>query len=602
MSCKPSLSKSVFPSVHRASNVPAAISGGVSNPLLSASGLLAIWPMDEGSGSVARNSAVAASTIDNNLWHAPEVGFNHQTAKGGSATATDAYAAGNDGRTRAARIVFPGAASVTLNSFACTSGVAHTLSFKYKRTGGTDQSFKGYADGLSSALTATNSWQTHAQTWTPATTTPTIGIYSNGTTAADFLLCDFKVEQGSSATPYIPPQSHIVFQGAKKPTWSSAGIVTSTNDKGAFAVRNADASLSAFTYYHAFKQTGTINANYNAIANFDTTINKFISAPGLQDGNVRPANLVSDASVGGIAQLCRGTKIANGQWHVMAVVYDGSYFHFYVDGILSRTQTSSAGTLACSYMRFFSYVNNFGAIGVHGYAAWYDAAHAAQTVVDCSDFVRLQVAGRGETFPAYENVVVFEGDSIFEGTAYSSLSPVPEQVISDMPANTFVVNVAKSGSSINSSGTPGSYNTSLYARRATIDNALLYPATNHILCVGSGTNDMNSGDTATYLTNLKNYCTARRAAGWKVVVGTLLPCTYASGTFNTKRAVTNADVLNPAHIGVYWDAVADQGGDATYAVDGAELNASYYPDTVHPNSTVCAGVKGYWSTAINSLL
>lgn len=597
MSCQPSLSKSVFPSVHRASNVPAALSGGVSNPLLSASGLIAIWPMDEGSGSVARNSAVAATTSDNNLWHAPEVGFSHQTAKGGTGAATDSYAAGNDGRTRAVRIVFSGSGSVTLSNFACTSGVAHTLSFKYKRTGGTDQAFKAYADSLSGVLTATDTWQTHTQTWTPATTTPTIGVYSNGATAADILICDFKVEQGSSATAYIAPQSHIVFQGAKKPTWSSAGIVTSSADRGGLAARNADATLSAFTVYHAFKQSGSVNGNYNTIQHLDTTVNKWHMGPG------KTANDYNDFRVAdGISQLARGTKSSDGNWHVICCQYDGTYVSMFLDGVLTRTHTQT-GTVAASYLRFFSLFNgNFGATGTHGYAAWYDSSHSAQTIVDCSEFIRSELVGRGETFPAIENVVVFEGDSIFEGNAYTPLSPVPERVMADMPANTFVANTAKSGSSINSSGTPGSYTTSLYARRLTIDNALLYPASNHVLCVGAGTNDMNSNTAATFLANLKAYCQERRNAGWKVVVGTCLPCTYSAGGFNAKRATANAEINNVANIGVYWDAVADQGGDATYAVDGAELNASYYPDTVHPNDTVCAGIKGYWSTAINSLV
>lgn len=597
MSVYPSVSKSVFRSVHKSLKVPPAFAGGgPSNPMLTAPGVQAVWPMDDSSGVVARNIVADAATIDNNLWHAPEIGFNHQTAKTGSATATESYAAGNDGRARAIRIVFPGSASVTLNNFACTSGVAHTLSFKYKRTGGTNQIFKAYADALSGELTATDTWQTHTQTWTPATTTPTIGFYSIGATAADYLICDFKVEQGGSATAYIAPQSHVVFQGNYKPTWSSAGLVCSSNNRGAFAARSTDATLTDFTVYHCFKQTGAVETNYNTIQHMDASVTKWFMGPGATAGysDFRVAN--------GTAMLARGTETIDGDWHVICCRYDGATVIMYLDGVPVRTHTQT-GTVAASYLRFFSlFTQGFGAIGTHGYAAWYDDTHTAAEIVEITEYIRAAMVTRGETFPVNDNIVLFDGDSLFEGIAYAGLIPVPKRVIADLPANTLVGNIAKSGSSINNSASPGSYNTSLYARRATIDLALQSTATTKILCIGAGTNDMNAGSTADYLANLKAYCQERRAAGWKVVVGTLLPCTYASGTFNTKRAVTNADVLNPAHIGVYWDAVADQGGDATYAVDGAELNASYYPDTVHPNNTVCAGIKSYWSDAINSLL
>lgn len=551
-----------------------------------------IWPMDDGSGVIARN--IVGGIPDNNLWHVPEVGFTHQTSSSGGASSTDAYAVTPDGRMRAVRINFSGNGSKYLNNFACTSGVPHTLSFKYKRTGASNQTFRAYADTASGDLIATDTWQTHIQTWTPATATPTIGFAY--TSAFDILISDFKVEQGLSATPYIAPQSHIIFQGNNKPTWSTAGIVTSSANRAAYATRNIDATLSTFTVYHAFKQSGSVNANYNTLQHLDITVNKWFMGPG------PTANNVHDFSVLNQRHQAYGTKAADTNWHVIACVYDGAYVNYYLDGILTRTATTT-GTITASYLRFFSlFTGGFGATGTHGYVAWYDTAHSSKIVVDSSEFIRKTIVDRGEVFSAYDNVVVFEGDSIFEGIAYAGLSPVPERVIPDMPANTFVSNTAKSGSSINSSGAPGTYNTSIYLRRTAIDNALLYPANNHILCVAAGTNDMNSGDSTTFLTNLKNYCQARKNAGWKVIVGTCLPSSYASGTFNSKRAVANAEIKNLANIGIYWDAVADQGGDATYAKDGDELNAAYYPDTVHPNNTVCAGIKQYWSDAINLLV
>lgn len=566
----------------------------ISSPLLVSDGLLAVWPMDEGSGYYAKNQAVDVATVDNNLWHAPECALDHQTGKSGSATVTDEYAAAPDGRTRAARIVYPGSGSVTLGlapgTFAVTPG-QHTFSFKYKRTGGSDQTFKSYAEGLSGILTATDTWQTHTQTFTAATSTPTVGWYSNGATAADILIAEIKLETGGSATAYKAPQSHLVFQSGKKPTWSAAGIVTGAANLGGLAIRNANnATVAAMTYYHAFKQSGSPETNYNALSHLDTTLTKWFAGPG------GTAGYADFRVLNGTAQQARGTKPWDGSWHVMAARYDGTTVRFYLDGVLTRVHTLTS-TFAAAYLRFFSlYTQGFGATGTHGYAAWFDAAHTPAVIIENTAYIRAQIAARGETFTAPSNIVMFEGDSIFSGTAYVGLSPVPERSLPNLPAGTFVSNVAKAGSSLPT----GSINTSLVDRASIIDTGLAFAADNHILCVGIGTNDMASADAATFLTNLKAYCAARRTAGWKVVVGTVLPCTTSG--FNAKRATVNTEIRVAGNIGVSWDAVADQSANTTVGDDGDELNATYYPDGVHPSNAACALLEPYWTAAATSLI
>lgn len=564
----------------------------ISSPLLVSDGLVAVWPMDEGSGYYAANEAVDVATIDNNLWHAPECALSHQTDKSGSATVTDEYAAAPDTRTRAARFIYLGSGSVTFRSdvFAVTPG-QHTFSFKYKRTGGSDQTFKSYAEGLSGILTATGTWQTHTQTFTAATSTPTVGWYSNGATAADILIAEVKLETGGSATAYKAPQSHLVFQSGKKPTWSAAGIVTGAANLGGLAIRNVNnASIGAMTYYHAFKQSGSPETNYNALSHMDITLTKWIAGPG------GTAGYADFRILNGTAQQARGTKPWDGSWHVICAWYDGTTVRFYLDGVLTRVHTLTS-TFAAAYLRFFSlFTQGFGAQGTHGYAAWFDAAHTPAVIVQNTSYIRAQIAARGETFTAKDNIVVFEGDSIFEGIAYAGLSPVPERSMPNLPASTFVANVAKSGSTLPSS----SINTGLSARASIIDTDLECPADNHVLCLAVGTNDLASTDAATFLTNLKAYCAARRTAGWKVVVGTVLPCTTSG--FNAKRATVNTEIRVAGNLGVYWDAVADQSANTTVGDDGDELNATYYPDGVHPSNAACALLEPYWTAAATSLI
>ena len=116
------------------------------------------------------------------------------------------------------------------------------------------------------------------------------------------------------------------------------------------------------------------------------------------------------------------------------------------------------------------------------------------------------------------------------------------------------------------------------ARAAALDARLPTGGKKGILTVMAGINDYLMAP-AVVLTALASYLDARRAAGWTVVVCTLLPDTADAGA-NTFRNTMNTTIRTWA--GVHADAVCDMGADATMGGDSAPLDTSLYLDGLHP--------------------
>jgi trimeric autotransporter adhesin len=119
-----------------------------------------------------------------------------------------------------------------------------------------------------------------------------------------------------------------------------------------------------------------------------------------------------------------------------------------------------------------------------------------------------------------------------------------------------------------------------------------------------GTNDLAVGSTAAQAyANMQSYCAARRAAGWKVIITTVLPRSAAlavsQGAFNAARATYNANLQ--ANWATFCDGLADWASDPTMGPDGAESNTTYYSDGVHPTSLGMSIIAPYVVTAIKSL-
>ena len=104
----------------------------------------------------------------------------------------------------------------------------------------------------------------------------------------------------------------------------------------------------------------------------------------------------------------------------------------------------------------------------------------------------------------------------------------------------------------------------------------------NICVVMAGGGDLASGgDPQAVLDALRTYCAARRAAGFEVVVLTLLPRSDPVG-FDAARAIYN-DMLR-AQWPTFADGLADVAADPRIGADGANLDPVYFADTVHPTS------------------
>lgn len=85
-----------------------------------------------------------------------------------------------------------------------------------------------------------------------------------------------------------------------------------------------------------------------------------------------------------------------------------------------------------------------------------------------------------------------------------------------------------------------------------------------------------------WLADLAAICDNRRADGYKVIVGTVLPKQYGTGEWTAARAYVNP--ILRTWPGVHCDAIADFAAHPIMGPEGAEDDATLYGDHVHPTA------------------
>lgn len=196
--------------------------------------------------------------------------------------------------------------------------------------------------------------------------------------------------------------------------------------------------------------------------------------------------------------------------------------------------------------------------------------------------------------------IVFEGDSITTGAA--SAGPASTAVLhienyprlaSDGIAGATVTNVAVGGQTV----------LAMSAAAATQVDPLINTGRLNIVAFLGGTNDIYNGAAtpATAYNRVVAYCTARRAAGWKVVVGTILPRdpAAAGAGFEADRQTLNTSIRT--NWATFADAIADIGADPTIGAAGAQTNTAYYADLHHPTTLGYEIIATYYRTAFKAL-
>lgn len=199
------------------------------------------------------------------------------------------------------------------------------------------------------------------------------------------------------------------------------------------------------------------------------------------------------------------------------------------------------------------------------------------------------MTGAGCGIPAPN--LVFDGDSLTEG--YGLTIPpdakYPDQVVAPLGyAVDQLWNVAVGGQT-------AANRTS--AAPTVVDPKYKTNGAPQIVIFWAGTNDLYFGTSAaTTYARIVAYATARKAAGWRVVLLTILPRSNI-GTpagFEVARQSVNDSLLTDfstatGEAGIwtgaaYADYLVHVGGDSTIGDAGDENNATYYADTIHPTA------------------
>jgi lysophospholipase L1-like esterase len=532
--------------------------------------------------------------------------------KTGSGTITDDAAVGPDGLTEASTANLTGAWNIhpAVATYSLPIGT-YTLAVYAMRNTGSDQQFSFSVDNTgtrSPANTATSAWQRFTYTFTLVGTDTfnRISICSiDGTTAANIQICDFELYAGSAD---LGPQTFAghLYLGANfydtRPS-CAAGVLDMTSASAAYGLIQLPtaATIGAFTTQALLSKTAAgsaYHAWFSRVQNYlHFTATSAISLAPTNTKTVFAFNNWDGSSVN--TQAAGLWPLLSKGYHLLTHRYDasGTRAELWLDDIRMFTASGALATFSLRDL-FHNLVNSTGLYGGEKYVgmAFWDVA--------------LTDAQIRATFPLWQaraalSSVTVNGDTTnriyaAEGDSITALSTSYSYVFGGNASPVVLgTNWAVSGSTLANLVTRASYvdaviPTSINSRK-------------FIFSVLIGANDLGSYTGATdaiaaanYLAALASYCDARRAAGWKVVVGTILP--ISGGTaHNARRAIVNSAITS-SWTSVHCDGVADFAADATMGTDTSFTdNPSKWTDGTHPNTAGHAILETIIRPIINAL-
>jgi lysophospholipase L1-like esterase len=523
-------------------------------------------------------------------------------------TLVDANATAPDGTGDASTLTSPGSVNWNIKLAGSTITVpagTYTLCVSAMVTSGSGDFRMGDSTLGVGAKTATGSWQRFSQQIVVSATT-LFAIVENPVAqgAQTLLFCDYELFAGSSdLNPNALAAAPQSIQNIDLKVGRTQFDATSSVSSG--ALQNGSTSLlqfptlqtpSAFTVLYCAKRSavGTAAAFQAVVSKADSGGNNYTQFTcGNGNNNIGTYYAAShlDAAYNSAAPQINfdlWAQIGSGPF-VGAHRYDGTTASSFVNGVklLKQATTVAAPTFKDLFVGLLAN-NDFSGMGLYA-LAYYPRALTDTEIVQAYKSLAAKVS---VTNP---RTVVFEGTSICAGQAGLSF------------AYRFGPNSSPFAHGTNN-GVGGSKLSDLTTRGPALDAMIpIAPAQTFILAVEVGANDIGlaasfGSNPNGFTTALATYLDARRAAGWKVVIHTIIARNDGadSGTqFNIDRATANTTIRG--WVGSHCDAIADVAGDATIGTDAAMNNATYSTDHVHPLDAGYIIWEPYTRAAINGL-
>lgn len=561
-------------------NSPGAGGGGLSLP----AGALGLWLTSDYATSPRKSvpNSLGSGATDANILSLPRRAFTSgalQPWNRANCTLTDCNQTAPDGSTEASTLVATGTAYWLLQqqSISLPAGT-YTLAVSVKDLGSVATQILVGRDSNSAAKTLSGSWQRFSHTFTLASPTSiTVGIFRAETDAAvDIAICDLELFAGSSdLNTNALTQKPLRIQNADIITgkWDVSTVTISDSElsfgDNTFCTLQLPAATTptGLTYMFTGKRrTATLQAWEALLAQISMTGKTYdVFTAGLDVTSGPHFRIAGGGSAG---QISDGLFGGCGERFTFAITYDGANQYWYINGaqVYTIARTTSFPELRDLFVGSLFGGGTYPSSYNQGAMALWDRALTAAEIQQATDYIE-----QGMTMPS-RRLVVLEGDSIH--------SQAGGRVGFELAVPGFGWNHA-----LPNARTVGNSGNSLDGRKTMIDG-ILSSAPSGTMCILApliGANDLTS-DTATWLSNYAAYCDGRRAAGWKVVVCTVLP-QNGNATFNANRATVNA-AMTGSWVGVHCDAIADYAADATMGGDDSYTNfPSRWADGVHPNNS-----------------
>ncbi|MEI6519966.1 MAG: GDSL-type esterase/lipase family protein [bacterium] len=328
---------------------------------------------------------------------------------------------------------------------------------------------------------------------------------------------------------------------------------------GQMLAKDVTATLNEMTIYAMVKTAPT----YSPIIAFRKDNKSEFCAAGWTIG-ARPTLFTATGSTNG------NSEIEDSQWHLLTFIRKGSERCFYVDGIQVGKPTGKDAPSEITDFLLFAYSTAANFQGCLTELLIYKIAHTEKQTEQVNDYLLKKWS---MLFPdAKSDLVTFVGNSITTGMYCGNGKTWTAQTAAKIPGLTHWNNISKGGITTQGLGE---------LAPAAIDPQLKRTTGRSVLVFWEGTNDLVVNKATPEAANeaIKQFCLARRKAGWKkVIVMTVLP-RDAGGDFETRRISLNQ--LMRDHYIEYADALVDLSTNTDIGVAECYKNRELYPDGVH---------------------